>query len=72
MVGRFPLVLALGASLLTLGGCGHSATTRALSGGAIGAGAGALLGVAGGFNPAVGALVGGGAGAITGALTAHH
>jgi len=42
---------------------------RALSGGAIGAGGGAVLGAVAGFNPLVGALVGGGAGAAVGALT---
>jgi osmotically inducible lipoprotein OsmB len=48
---------------------------RALSGGAIGAGGGAVLGAVAGFNPLVGALVGGGAGATVGALTSgddHH
>lgn len=42
---------------------------RALSGGAIGAGGGALLGAVAGFNPLIGALVGGGAGGAVGALT---
>ena len=41
---------------------------RALSGGAIGAGGGALVGAAAGA-PLTGALIGGAAGAATGALT---
>lgn len=41
---------------------------RALSGGAIGAGGGALIGAAAGA-PLTGALIGGAAGAATGALT---
>jgi osmotically inducible lipoprotein OsmB len=47
---------------------------RALSGGAIGAGGGALLGWAVAGNPLVGALIGGAGGAAVGALTAngHH
>jgi hypothetical protein len=42
---------------------------RALSGGAIGAGAGAVLGLATGANPWVLGAIGAGAGAATGALT---
>jgi hypothetical protein len=64
--------LTIGAALLAAGlaGCGTDPGTRALSGGAIGAGGGALLGAAVGGNPAVGALAGAGVGAATGALTA--
>ncbi len=63
--------LAIGAAVLaaTLTGCGSDPGTRALSGGAIGAGGGALLGAAVGGNPAVGALAGAGVGAIAGAAT---
>ena len=55
----------IAAILLTLmvAACGESKTDRALSGGAIGAGAGALIG---GTN---GALIGGAAGAAAGGLT---
>jgi len=65
-----PLILS--AVLLTLGGCGYSPGQRALSGGAIGAGAGAIVGAATGIGPGAGALIGGGAGAVTGGLTTHH
>jgi len=51
-----------------LAGCGHDPGERALSGGAIGAGAGAVGGAMLG-NPAAGAVIGGAAGAATGALT---
>ncbi len=63
--------LAIGAALLaaTLAGCGNDPGTRALSGGAIGAGGSALLGAAVGGNPAVGALAGAGVGAVAGAAT---
>lgn len=56
-------VLAASAALLLLTACGESKSDRAISGGALGAGAGALVG---GTN---GALIGGAAGAATGALT---
>jgi hypothetical protein len=64
--------LLIGAGLLavTLDGCGYDPGTRALTGGAIGAGGGALLGAAVGGNPAVGALAGAGVGAVAGAVTA--
>ncbi len=52
---------------LLLGGCSGMPTTaqRTLSGGAIGAGSGALIGWAAG-NPAAGAAIGAGAGALGG------
>jgi hypothetical protein len=55
--------LAVLAVLVSLTACGTSKTDRALSGGAIGAGAGALLG------GTSGAIVGGAAGAAAGGLT---
>jgi len=55
-------------SVLALGACGSSTTDRALSGGAIGAGAGAVGGALLG-DPVGGALIGGAVGAGTGALT---
>lgn len=58
------LSLALG-----LAGCGYSPGSRAVSGGAIGAGTGAVIGAATGGSPAVGALIGGAIGAIGGAVT---
>lgn len=60
---------ALAAGLLLLAACGSSTTDRALSGGAIGAGAGAGLGAATGTSILGGAALGGAAGAATGALT---
>jgi osmotically inducible lipoprotein OsmB len=50
--------------------CGDSPGTRALTGGAIGAGAGAGISAVTGGRPATGALIGGGVGAAGGALTA--
>jgi hypothetical protein len=52
-----------------LSGCGYSPGSRALSGGAIGAGTGAIIGAATGGSAATGALIGGGIGAIGGAVT---
>lgn len=59
----------LSTALLALSACGQTTGDRALSGGAIGAGVGALgSGVAGG-SPVTGAVVGGAVGAAAGALT---
>ena len=58
-------VAALG--LLTAA-CGNNPTDRALTGGAIGAGSGAVVGSTMG-NPIAGAVVGGAAGAVIGAAT---
>ena len=51
--------------------CGHTTGDRALSGGLIGAGAGAVVGGAAG-NPGAGALIGGAAGAVGGAATSSR
>lgn len=60
------LVLAVVATLLVASCAGMDTTQqRVLSGGAVGAGGGALVGWAAG-NPAVGAAVGAGAGALGG------
>lgn len=61
-------ITAISALMLTAA-CGESKGERALSGGAIGAGAGAVGGALIGGSPVTGALVGGAAGAATGALT---
>ncbi|HEX4293234.1 MAG TPA: YMGG-like glycine zipper-containing protein [Rhizomicrobium sp.] len=53
---------------LALAGCGTNPGDRAVSGGLIGAGAGAVVGAATG-NPAAGAAIGGAAGAVVGATT---
>jgi len=63
------LLLALMAGLA---GCGYSPGHRALTGGMIGAGGGAIIGAATGMGAGTGALIGGGAGALTGAATNHR
>ena len=60
--------LAMGFVALMLAGCGTSQEDRAISGGAIGAGAGGLAGAAVG-HPLAGAALGGAGGAATGAYT---
>ncbi|PJB72538.1 MAG: hypothetical protein CO093_02740 [Alphaproteobacteria bacterium CG_4_9_14_3_um_filter_47_13] len=54
---------------LFVAGCGSTKTDRALSGGALGAGAGAVGGAITGGSPVTGAVIGGAAGAAAGALT---
>ena len=65
------IFMIFAAVFLTLGlaACGSSTTDRALSGGGIGAGAGAAGSYIAGGDPVTGALIGGAAGAATGALT---
>ena len=58
-------------ALLLLSACGSSTGDRALSGGAIGAAGGAIVGAFAG-TPATGALIGGAAGAAAGALTSPN
>jgi osmotically inducible lipoprotein OsmB len=62
---------ALAAMLVTTAACSDmdDQQQRAVSGGAIGAGGGALFGWLVGGNPLIGALVGGAGGAAVGALT---
>ncbi len=55
-------------SVFALGGCGNTTGERAISGGGIGAGVGAIGGFLVGA-PLEGALIGGAVGAGTGALT---
>jgi osmotically inducible lipoprotein OsmB len=57
---------------LSVAACGSSKTDRALSGGAIGAGAGAVGSSLLGGNAATGALLGGAAGAIVGGTTSQR
>lgn len=66
-MNKFAFVILL-TSVFTLGACGSSTSDRALSGGAIGAGAGAVGGALMG-DPVTGAVIGGAAGAGAGALT---
>ena len=65
---RIALAATMSLSLLALGACGTSTSDRALSGGAIGAGAGAVGGALLG-SPVTGALIGGAVGAGAGAVT---
>jgi hypothetical protein len=62
--------LALGGLLSMLTACGETPGTRAVTGGLLGAGAGAGVAAVTGGRPATGALIGGGVGAVGGALTA--
>ncbi len=55
--------------LLALAACGRDPGTRAVTGGAIGAGTGAVVGSATGVGPVGGAVVGGLGGAAIGAAT---
>ncbi len=57
---------------LALGACGRSPGDRAVSGGLLGAGAGAAIGAVTGGSPLTGALIGGGLGAVGGAVTSPH
>jgi osmotically inducible lipoprotein OsmB len=68
---RLAFASCLALSALALSACGHSTGDRALSGGGIGAGVGALGGLMVGA-PLEGALIGGAVGAGTGALTNEH
>ena len=62
-------ILAATAAITLLAACGETTSDRALSGGAIGAGTGAVGAAVLGADPVTGALVGGAVGAGTGALT---
>ncbi|MBL6077804.1 hypothetical protein JMJ56_07295 [Belnapia sp. T18] len=66
----FKAVLLAATVSLSLAACGQSAGGRAVSGGLLGAGAGAGVGALTGGSVGTGALVGGGIGAAGGALTA--
>jgi hypothetical protein len=69
MMKGFFAAIIVGSSMLGLAACGTSTGERALSGGAIGAGAGAVAGAVTGMSVATGALLGGAVGAAAGALT---
>jgi hypothetical protein len=63
-------VFLIAISAAGLAGCGTSTTDRSISGAGIGAGTGALVGLAfGGVGAIPGALIGAGAGGATGAFT---
>ena len=61
-------VLCLG---LGLAGCGDTTASRSLSGGALGAGGGAIIGALAGSTP-MGAAIGGGVGLVGGYLYDQH
>lgn len=69
MQSGFFSILTVASLGLALSGCGHSTGDRAVSGGLIGAGAGATIGAVTGGNPLTGAVVGGAIGAVGGAVT---
>ena len=64
---RFTVLAILGLALLA--SCGASRSDRAISGGAIGAGVGAVGSAITGGDTAAGALIGGAVGAAAGGLT---
>lgn len=70
MTRKIALGMALGGLLTMLAGCGYDPGTRAVTGGLMGAGAGAGVAALTGGKPATGALIGGGIGAVGGAVTA--
>ncbi|MGA7874940.1 MAG: YMGG-like glycine zipper-containing protein [Desulfoferrobacter sp.] len=67
LLSKFTIILVL---LLMLLGCAgmNSTQQRTLSGGAMGAGAGAAIGAVSGGSPVTGAVIGGAAGAAGGYL----
>jgi len=69
MTRKIAFGLTLGSMLMALAGCGSDPGTRAVTGGLLGAGAGAGVAAVTGGRPATGALIGGGVGAIGGAVT---
>jgi hypothetical protein len=70
MLRKLTTAAVLGAALLGMVACGSSPGGRAVSGGLLGAGAGAGVSALTGGSVGTGALVGGGVGAAGGALTA--
>lgn len=60
----------MGMTALTVAACGETPGIRAVTGGLLGAGAGAAVSGATGGNVGTGALIGGGVGAVGGAVTA--
>jgi osmotically inducible lipoprotein OsmB len=65
-VASFVILASIG---LGLAGCGQTYGSRAVTGGLMGAGAGAGVSALTGGRPATGAAIGGGAGALGGVLT---
>lgn len=71
MFRKITLMLMAGTLAVGLAGCGRSPGMRALTGGALGAGAGAAIGGLSGGSAGTGALIGGAVGAVGGAATAR-
>ncbi|HUN43822.1 MAG TPA: hypothetical protein VMU81_26305 [Acetobacteraceae bacterium] len=69
MVRKIIMGVVVSGMLLGLAACGDTPGERAVSGGLLGAGAGAGVSALTGGRPATGALIGGGVGAVGGALT---
>ena len=67
---RKPLAV-IAALALALAACGNSPGSRAVTGGLLGAGAGAGVSAVTGGDVGTGALIGGGLGAVGGAVTAR-
>jgi len=68
---KFASLTLFVAASLTLAGCGETTASRTMSGGAMGAGGGALIGAMAG-NAGLGAAVGAGAGLLGGYLYDQH
>lgn len=66
---RFTSLLLATVAALAISACGQSQTDRALSGGGIGAGTGAVGSAVLGGDPVTGAVIGGAVGAAAGGLT---
>ena len=71
MRNRILAAVLVGGMVLSLAACGDDPGTRAVTGGLMGAGAGAGIAAVTGGRPATGALIGGGGGAVGGAVTAR-
>jgi osmotically inducible lipoprotein OsmB len=69
ILGPLLAALLLAGAAVSLGGCGDDPATRGVTGGLMGAGAGAGIAAVTGGKPATGALIGGGVGAVGGVLT---
>jgi osmotically inducible lipoprotein OsmB len=70
VLGPVCAAMLLAGAMIGLSGCGNDPATRGVTGGLMGAGAGAGIAAISGGKPATGALIGGGVGAVGGALTA--
>lgn len=68
-IGTWILMAAL---TLSVAGCGYDRGDRALSGGLLGAAAGAGIAAVTGGAPLIGAAIGSAAGALGGAVTSGH